>query len=247
MVTLSGLALFDQDPIEKRNYFILQGSTLACVLLYFLAILISYLYIFGEYEGTRVASFDRYIGTALLGWGILILAYVALPLRSPERFSRRASGLSLAILVAIVLALFLKTPMQTYLIPAQGYKNGRPQIIALVNKFIAKLEPESKIYNVWQNSTGIEHYMIRYELAPRQTQIGATSLGKPYQDTDVWTVDIESADWMALLQKENFNYVLVSQPDLKFWDQYGSIFKDFDRSDEAQLFRVTAKWLIRVP
>jgi|GEM_PF-2051028 len=247
VIYLCGTILYEPYSNEKRAYFIIQGLTLFFVLLYFVAILISYLYVFTEYEGTRIASFDRYVGTALLGWGMVILAFLALPQQAPQRFPNHARGLSLTILVVLLLTLLLKTPLPSYLYPPQGLKNGRDQIILnVVKKFSAMLPPDSKVYDIWQNTTGIEHYMTRYELFPRRTEYWGWSLGEPYRDSDVWTVNQDPAAWLGFLQSEKYNYVLVSQPDEIFWGRYGRLFKNYDPSTEAQLFRVTPDGLLRV-
>jgi len=59
----------------------------------------------------------------------------------------------------------------------------------VVNKFSAMMAPDSKVYDIWQNTTGIEHDMTRYELFPRRTEYWGWSLGEPYRDSDVWTLN----------------------------------------------------------
>jgi hypothetical protein len=102
---------------------------------------------------------------------------------------------------------------------------------------IKDLSPlDDSFYIVWQNIPGAPKVMLSYELSPRKTNENGWSLGKPYSDKDIWTVDKTTGEWAAELA--GYDYLLVGKGDEQFWRLYGELFEEPAESRKHGLFRV---------
>jgi hypothetical protein len=126
---------------------------------YTLALLISYLLIFTEYEGIRLASFERYLSTYILAWLLIVYALMASRLEA----WRGALGLLGQLTLAITLTLYA---------PAAYFKDVRKiesqgETLAVrqsTEAFAAQIKPQlktgDKIYFIAQKSNGLERTMF---------------------------------------------------------------------------------------
>jgi hypothetical protein len=246
MTILYGLVLYARSDDLLQIYFGVHGVMLFCFLLYAIGLLFLYLFYFYENEGVRVASFDRYMGSFLIGWGIVFFGFISLPSQSPRKFTLRTQRVSLVFLSTLLCGLFLETPIQTYLFVSQEAPIERANVATIAQAIEERMELDSSVYHVWQNTNGYEHYVMRYELVPRYTQFWGWSLGVPYDDKDIWTTDEEPVEWLETLQ-EKYDYVLISKSDSLFWERYGGLFDDYVQNEnQPQLFQVTANGLIQI-
>jgi hypothetical protein len=137
------------------NLLLITGGAVG----YTLALLISYLLIFTEYEGIRLASFERYLSTYILAWLLIVYALMASRLEA----WRGALGLLGQLTLAITLTLYA---------PAAYFKDVRKiesqgETLAVrqsTEAFAAQIKPQlktgDKIYFIAQKSNGLERTMF---------------------------------------------------------------------------------------
>ena len=244
---LLGYFLLSKDKLAQQAVFIKTHLLiLLCVIFYIIGLLVMYLYNFPETEGLNLPSFERYLGTPLLGWGLIIYtAFLSFPQNAsnaPKTF-RNARLIGLFVLM---LFLFVQVPLSSYIKP-QVVPQIRKEIKTIVRQYVSKMDPQSNVYLIWQNNRSqFNFFVLRYEIAPFDSQHKNWSLGRPYSPDDTWTIDISPSDWFSTLIDENYDYVFIYRSDERFWETYGSLFKGYDGADAPQLFQVTDDHLTRI-
>jgi hypothetical protein len=114
-----------------------------------------------------------------------------------------------------------------------------------IEKFIPYMKERDRVWVIWQNTSGLEFHVTRYLIAPRMVngfnQSYRWSLGKPYYEGDIWTHDITPEDWRAIIDRDNYSYILVGGADGQFWDIFGEMFcGENSVTSNSQLFKVEA-------
>ncbi|CAO0820150.1 DUF2029 domain-containing protein [Desulfarculales bacterium] len=213
---------------------------------YLVGLMLLYMFSFSEFEGPRLASFVRYVNTmviplALLGWGF------ALPTRDDPPGDQHPSGARQHLLVAC-LALFAvilasQTPswsgMPKWL--AKGDASQDRALITPMAEVVKKsVSTEKKVFVIWQNSSGRNFHIIRYEIAPRPTNKWYFSLGEPYFDGDVWTEPLTLEAWAQMLTAEKFDYLFLAKADRQFWERFGTLFSPGTRQEMDLVFKVVS-------
>lgn len=94
-------------------------------------------------------------------------------------------------------------------------------------QYLTQDAQRDRVYVISQNSVGLDYNIIRYMLTPVPAMHGgdAWSLGAPYSTADVWTKDLTSDQWRALLRKD-YTYVYLYGIDDAFIARYGGAFEE---------------------
>lgn len=180
--------------------------------LYIVFLMTAYFIRFTEYEGTRLASFERYVGTYLVAYVILESAAVTASINIPKSFlsrfkvapqwNRRYSG---AVLGLIVVLLFYQ---------GQGLVRESKDALAIrdtVEISVQQLQNRAKVtdrvYFLHPNTTGFTFYIAQY-LTSNPMNPYCWSLGEPYSKGDVWTCNVPIQT--AIRQ---YDWLIVQQPD----------------------------------
>ncbi|MEF2549559.1 hypothetical protein VQ045_20800, partial [Aurantimonas sp. E1-2-R+4] len=199
-----------------------------------------YLFAFSEYEGTRLASFPRYVNTFLVA--LWVIGPVFLALGSSTGFRR-----VLAIAVLAV-PLYFSAP-SLRLMPATFSQVSNPSfaVRAEVEELLNQTPPEVRrgahTFVIWNGTVGEQFYMAMYGLTPAPTNRSGFSFGQPRFEGDVWSQDIPVDKFETLL--ENSSYVLLGRVDEEFVDRYSSLFEEhpvigwysLDRESEGVIMR----------
>jgi len=241
LILILALGAFAAARKEKRGLENLQVRAaflwmLAGFCIYAFGLLILYLYSFSSYEGPRLASFGRYMGVFFIGWSFVTAAFF-LRLPSAEVPSRPVTYAKTLIILAAAIALGSVLVRRDSPEKVRLHREIREKAAYASSKTPAN----SRIYVVWQASDGFEPQVLAYELAPRitSTRGGSWSLGKPYAPGDVWTADVQAADWRRILK--DYDFVLLGNADKVFWDRFGGLFGDREKVRGEYLFKVTVK------
>jgi hypothetical protein len=100
---------------------------------------------------------------------------------------------------------------------------------------------KSKVYFVAQNTNGMEYWVTRYNVTDTNTlniDYNGWSIGKPYNENDIWTRDISAADWSKLL-RNTYDYVFLYGVDDQFRQQFHSVFDiDSTQIQSGQVYKV---------
>lgn len=175
------------------------------------------LFIFTEYEGRILASFERYNATYLLA---LILSIIGLLVINSNKKN------SSPILIIILLLLLTNINLVDLMRPFRKYESSPiPNNISLLANYVKEVVPKNdKVYLICQNNNGISHHYMRYLISPMKTNFWSWSFGEQYYEGDVWTAKITSDQFNNILCKENYNYIIFTNVDNQFIDLYGKMF-----------------------
>lgn len=204
-----------------------------CGLVYGFGLLLLYLYTFSEYEGTRLASFGRYFGIYFFGAACVAMAWALLAWRAP---ARRAGILSRAPAIGLAAWMVWGASLEAARFVRMGplgMTAQRRYIQDVMQPVIEKTGDHSRIYQVWQRSTGFEPSVGRYELSPRATNPACWSLGPPHFEGDIWSCSLTADEWAAQLR--TYDYVVLGYVDEGFWDRFAPLFRG---SRQGTFFRV---------
>ena len=200
---------------------------------YTLALLISYLLIFTEYEGIRLASFERYLSTYILAWLLIVYALIA------SRLEARRSALALVGQLALALALALYAPAAYFKdlrkIESQGEALAvRQSTEALAAQIKPHLKAGDKIYFIAQKSNGLERTMFYYAMLPFTTSTSwCWSIGPKYFEGDVWTCQTHLHGLL-----KGFDYLALFNGDQQFWNQEQALFDAPSLNKVSGLFKI---------
>jgi hypothetical protein len=241
------------DRTARSRFVAMQAALGLGGVVYAGGLLWLYMTSFDAYEGPRLASFDRYMGTYAL---IACLALVPVLVDGWGRDRRRNLGVGIA--TAIALGLLVRQGPYDALsrlgAPVASLTPLRVSLREAVPVPAQLATPGRRCYVVWQDSNGLEFWTLRYELAPRLVAQSdwrhePWSLGEPYGPDDAWSRPVSLRAWSDML-KRGYDYVLVGHADAAFTQRYQRL---FDRPVAAGLYRVeprsdgwvTLRWLPR--
>ncbi|MBN9237661.1 MULTISPECIES: hypothetical protein [Phyllobacteriaceae] len=225
--------------VRQSRVVISLGVLTAGSIGYLLVLLAAYRYYFGEYEGRILTSFERYFGTYLLAWGVVLLGILCRQIAIAPQGVRIAASAALAMIflaspVGLRNTVFLGPEQRTASAAKDAKMRGELETIA--NVLLPQTSRKSVIYYVDQDTTGYSYYLFRYLVAPLATNKWCWSLGKPYRESDLWTCDKEMAkEW------RDYSFVVTYNADAQFWQRYGAIFDPKDRGARVGIYRIT--WL----
>lgn len=210
LIVLSvGLIAVKSDTSRLKRILTLLALAAGC-LAYTAALFISYLVVFTEYEGVRLASFERYLSSYMLAWTILIYTFCIAWLSTKKTVAPLAIQLALACLV------FYLSP-KTYLAEIKSINASGPvfelrnDIEKFAEKVKAHMAPDEKVYFIAQNSNGLERVIFYYSMLPYQSSMSwCWSVGKKYFEGDVWTCDTKLAQLI-----KDYDYLAVYRGDEK--------------------------------
>lgn len=222
----AGIFRAENRPPERFRVALSYVGMLAGFGIFSFGLLLLYLHCYGGYEGPRLASFGRYMSTFLFGWSFVALGFLA----------RRAGKRGKHPIPSAALIAVLAAGIAAAAIPARGMSPLRRSIrekAAYINEHVG---PDKRVYIIWQNTRGFQYWVFRYELAPRHVNNGAWTIGDPYYEEDVWTAGYSVQDWAEKLR--DYDFVVIGGADDKFWERFGSLFRDAGKSRSGFLFEV---------
>ena len=203
---------------------------------YLAALLLSYLIVFTEYEGVRLASFERYLSTYLVAWA----SFVLVKLFDGSDAWRHRMGAVVAVVCFLMLTGMTSGQFQKEL---RGIRSGGPDhsLRLDIESFAAEIKkhihPSDKTYFVAQNSNGLERVMFYYAMLPNTVSTKwCWSLGQKYFDGDVWTCNQSLQDLIG-----DFEYLALYRGDDQFWRDNKSYFDPTSIDERRGLYKVDRK------
>jgi hypothetical protein len=235
-IAMIGFVMTQGDRFARRRWTVAFFWLGLGAVAYLFAHLLLYLFAFGAYEGPRLASYSRYIGIYFLGAGVVVVGCLAEGAAAADLFARRFS--SLAIFSAL-LAVLMVAPRKSVAILVHKWPEPielRQKIRTQVDHLSRHFGDGKRVYVVWQNTSGFEHRILMYELAPRPINRSCWSIGEPYDQGDVWTCPIRSIEWSNRLK--GYDAVLIGHVDDRFWREFGTLFEPQPGARQSFLFTV---------
>jgi len=226
------------EPEHKATVVALAIVTFVQLVIYIYCLGATYVYKFVEYEALAVASYERYNHIAYLAVWIVILV-MALRCILNHIVSEKQN---FAIIVLTV-CLFLLSPMKNMsdflnrdVIRDSRY--SRSQLSSMTEQINEFCNESDRIYFISQKSDGTDFRAVKFAVYPNHiTNTDAWSLGEPYSDKDMWTVNLTADQWLEVLTK-NYDYVALHKVDDSFISNYGKLFADPDSISSRSLYYI---------
>jgi len=222
---------------------------------------LSYILVFSDFEAVRLASYDRYTATYLLGMMFVLVVFLSIEQKhklinsielemntNAERSIRliihlrnwREKAIAVIVSVGLLLSLIVITPFGIRAVPRIlarmqyiGVLDERP-ITAKVGKWIPYFINERPLL-IDQGSTGLSMWEIRYELIPYAGLAnvwGDWSIStEPYYDDDPWTMIVTPEEWEQFVLSNDISLIYVLNADEVLQDTYGRFFIGGAQSD----------------
>lgn len=223
----------------KTSYIFSEFTIILGGLGYALLILIAYLILFSEYEALRLASYERYISTYTLGMLLIIVALIINKYSNILRKNNIFCIISIISLICIInysALLNMVKYARDSINNTKDIRNQYKKFKSITDKYVKKGD---LLYFISTNDDGIDFYIARYELTPNKMNLNyAWSIGNPYNDSDIWTVQISKEDWAKHLIND-YNYVYLFDIDEQFISKYNTLFDVNSKSiNDNQLYKV---------
>jgi len=194
-----------------------------------------YLYIvwFGDYEGIRLASFERYIGIYYLVWLIFLIAFFV------ERADRKSSICTknytkqiifFAMLISMVGGAFLHIK---HISPSSELVKMRQELLFATENIKKYVLKNQKTYFIMQNSQGYEQSLFKYQMRPYNGGNSCWSIGKKYYADDVWTCEKKLQDLIV-----DYDFIYVYRGDQQFWSDNKSLFNYVGTKRNSVFFKI---------
>lgn len=227
---------------ETHRIIVLHAILLVGFGVYSCGLLYLYLSAFSPYEALRVASYGRYMSSYWLGWSLVICATYLYPLRKDAASAVSKQRSFVVVLAVVALLMFISTPLSVGFCKSRFFppemSSMRKTIRQMAEDIASVVPTTNKVYVIWQNTSGFEPTILRYELDPRRANFWSWSLGDPYFKGDIWTTRMTPEEWSDTLRGGRYDFVVVGHADEKFWKTYGSLFKNIEISRNSRLFKV---------
>lgn len=201
---------------QRLKYFVILCLIAAGAVAYHLFLLWTYLFYFTEYEGIRLASFDRYSWTYMLSWTLLVVSLLI------TKLTLSKTKMALIFSVLLVLAALYWAPNKFYAdftgIRSEPVALGqKKKVIALAEELKKFIKPGERAYFIAQNTNGYEKHMFDYEMIPFLPN-NCWSVGAKYNESDVW-----SCNQPLEMLLTGYSYLAIYNADQRFWDENASL------------------------
>ena len=249
LAILAIIATIAQNSPEHRKRVAAVHVMMTVLLVLYIAFLVSlYVFAYPPNGGLQLQSFSRYLGSFLVAWfciGLVSLIYE----RQPA--SRRFLVPSCVALVACVAVYVTREQVLSSLrYHARGDSIStellatRMSVKARLGSFGDIVPPDSRVYSVWNGTTGLSFFMSVLELKPRATNDSCFSVGKPRFVGDAWSCDYAVTTFRELLG--SYDFLFVGKADGLFWDRYQELFAPDARRSGFAFFKVdtSAQYLL---
>lgn len=222
------ILLLTKGAKERVRTGVFSVLVIAGYVVYAGALLYMYLHLFSEYEGLTLASMERYMYTFLMGAAIFFLYMII------ETIFARFGGFgNILILIPIGLVLVF-TPWsrvtKDMFTCSETIKNtiAKRADYYQFEEFAKDLPYEdSRVYFIAQDTNGYEYQVAYYLATPVSLSYDyemGWSLGFPYSDKDVWTIEMSARDFEQALLEGEYTHVYLYRVDKQFRQRFKDMF-----------------------
>ena len=205
--------------------------------IYLILLVVLYLTWFSENEARSLASFTRYVGAWYQGlfFGLVLLILSELKFNSDELTNANKTEtlspnqkLQMGSFLAFIVMLTSLTSIYSYMemIKSNQFRGKEARVIYDPIKATikaAKIPDQSKVWIISQYSSGFDYYVLRYEMINLKFGDAAWSIGKPYDDSDIWTDSTMTAPKWAN-ELKHYDYVILFATSESFNEDFSGVF-----------------------
>ena len=226
----------EKEQEGKKFKSRLLMAVMSCqYVIYAVGLCILYMFKFSPYEGSRYASFDRYMNIVNLAMGIfVILCLLKIFQKSEHAIENGIFILSGIILISPMeyVGAYLK---RSYVASSVDTRWAYEAISNEIEKYVPD---ESKIWFIDQESQGFEQLVVGFNIQEHFIRRGEIwSIGEPFFEGDVWTVSMTAEEWRNQLL-EDYDYVVLYKINDYFIQNFESVFADDTEITEGTIYEV---------
>jgi len=201
---------------------------------YLAALFVSYLIFFTEYEGIRLASFERYFSSYILAWMLLLFAFLCSAIDELKTKSLVTTHVAIGLFVCLLVPSVFFKEVRVIKAGGEAYQL-RQKTESFADNVKKYIQPNEKVYFIAQNSNGLERIMFYYAMLPYTSSMSwCWSIGKKYYEGDVWSCDVNLPSLL-----DGYEYLAVYRDDEKLWQSGGALFdKENTKNGSPSLFRI---------
>lgn len=228
---------------EKRdNFMSKKGKTLLVGMsvqffLYIVGLCATYMSNFGEYEATRLASFERYINIVYLsGWTVvLFLAFQVF-----QSATDRTSYKQVIIFCCVGILIAPMENVYRYLSHStvRHSMSVRLRYDALTTEIMNITPQGSKVYLISQESQGFDYWVLRFNIRPNSVNDSGWSIGEAFYEGDIWTEKRTSQGWKEELLNGGYDYVALYKINDYFLNNFSCLFQTPETIEPNSLYRI---------
>ncbi len=227
---------FENNKTKKGSAAIQLFGLLGGLAAYLLLLLVLYLFFFGAYEGPRLASFARYLGTYIVALYLILFSILL------QKQLNENSGKKVTLVFLLLFTVSTAMPSTRHVITDLKYAVGLAEVssgMKMLENYSAavsvKVPEDKKVYFIWQNSTGYQMQVFSYGIIPRLSNQGCWSVGEKYYAGDVWTCAMDTEELAKYVS--GYDYLFVGHADAAFWKRYEKLFGN-KKFEDGELFKV---------
>lgn len=238
--------LLGPNARARVRTLVLGAASGVCFLGYWLMLWLSYAFLLKDSNPEAPASYARYFGSYYGGWLLIALAVLALACdAAPKALWGRAAALATGAVFACVFGVQAE-PQFTLL----GVRRGEYAAVraerAVAQAAVASIAPGERVFLIRQGDEGFYWFLYNQTLRPLDLVYGEG--GATYGDPaltdgadDPYFAPYTAAEFAAMLQKEDVQWLVVARVDETFVASYQSLFTDGLAAAEAgpTLYEVT--------
>ncbi|GAA1929509.1 hypothetical protein [Nocardioides hwasunensis] len=228
-------------PVEKGTNLLATTTLLAGSLVYVVAMWLTYMTAFTEYEATNLASFARYLGGYWLAV-VFVCVAVALASLGSRTTNAAAPGFEVSrVHTVVVLAVLLSVGnIANVAVVLTRQHVGSAAAVRAPYSATAAAARDAGIAagdSVWildEHTTGFGYHVLSYELVDSHTT--GWSVGPLKDEADVWTQDLTVDQWANALM--DMDYLLIHHTEPAFVERFASLFEDPTAIEDRSVFAV---------
>ena len=226
------LAFFDTAHSRSKQLTI-SLVFMFLAIFYQIFLIFLYLFFFGEYEGVRSAALVRYSSSFILAWAIFVLGRLFMHL-ARFRLRRILIPLVSISIMAVTPSAFANDIRKVESNPAK--LQARLDVEKVAPLVTRHVEPDQKVYFIYQRSDGFEKYIFSYLVLPIYSNWACPSLGSPYYEGDVWTCNLALEEAI-----KGYDFLAVGNGDELFWAKNSKFLAPGSLESRQGLYRIFEK------
>lgn len=234
LIFIGYLIINNSKKEDKKENKILVIALIISLIIYVFSLMILYIVSFSEYEAINLASFERYLGTILLGVLLIFIVLLTKILYGIQEKLIKYFMISL-VLISFVYNFTIINNLTFMARVDIEVTNDKRDKYSDIEKIKDIIDIDDKIYYISTNSAGEDYFISRYLFTPYKIYDGPYSIGYPYSSEDVWTVYISPLEFRNIILN-NCDYVYIFKTDKEFIDLYEDLF--INKIEDKKLYKV---------
>lgn len=238
------LLLLGVMAIKKIKGLTIDTTNFVLVYMFFLVylavLLLLYLFVFGDYEGPRLASIERYTITYILGI-LVFIGGVLINISSGEK-SKKNKFFLITIAIIIILPNIGRIVSDAVRVSLNLPPNSSTAVkITNLSKYVkAKTAENAKIYIVWSDGSNDESVIFSYYLMPRKNNSECIFIKPPQsikEEYDVYSCTLTIDQFKEKIS--SYDYLLLANPSVEFINFYAKSLNIVYDPNAVMLFKIT--------